>query len=76
MDGMSPHPGSRGGQVTVRFPSFPLLSGRYKWRVAINDHGGFSVLAEAKDVCMFSVVDNFNAVGIVDLKREWQFEIG
>lgn len=75
MDGMSPHPGSRGGQVTVRFPSFPLLSGRYKWRVAINDHGGFSVLAEAKDVCMFSVVDNFNAVGIVDLKREWQFEI-
>lgn len=75
MDGMSPHQGSRGGRVKVRFPSFPLLSGRYKWRVAINDHGGFSVLAEAKDVCPFAVVDNFNAVGIVDLKREWQFEI-
>lgn len=76
MDGMSPHPGSRGGQVTVSFPSFPLLSGRYKWRVAINDHGGFSVLAEAKDVCEFTVVDNFNAVGIVDLKRDWHFTIG
>jgi ABC-type polysaccharide/polyol phosphate transport system ATPase subunit len=72
MDGFSPYPGTQGGQVTVRFPSFPLLSGQYKWRVAINDHGGFSVLAEAKDVCKFSVVDNFNAVGIVNLQREWQ----
>lgn len=75
MDGFHPHPGMREGVVTVRFPNFPLLSGRYKWRVAINDHGGFAVLAEAKDVCMFSVADNFNAVGIIDLKREWQFAI-
>ncbi|BAL26056.1 ABC transporter ATP-binding protein [Azoarcus sp. KH32C] len=76
MDGMAPHPGTRNGEVSVRFPSFPLLSGRYKWRVAINDHGGFSVLAEAKEVCPFSVVDNFDAVGIVNLAREWQFSIG
>lgn len=75
MDGFPAHSGTQGGEITVCFPSFPLLSGRYKWRVAINDHGGFSVLAEAKDVCTFSVVDTFNAVGIVDLRREWHFEI-
>ena len=75
MDGMSPYPGARKGRVVIRFPSLPLLSGHYKWRVAINDHGGFSVLAEAKDVCAFTVVDNFNAVGIVDLEREWRVEV-
>ena len=33
------------------------------------------MLAEAKDVCAFTVVDNFNAVGIVDLEREWRVEV-
>lgn len=71
MDGITPFPGSKRGRVRVRFPSLPLLSGEYKFRVAINDHGGFVTLAEAKDACKFSVVDNFNAVGLVDLTREW-----
>ena len=75
MDGIAPQPGFQSGRVKIRFPSLPLLSGRYKWRVAINDHGGFSVLAEAKDVCPFTVIDNFNAVGIVDLRREWSVEV-
>lgn len=74
MDGMAPFPGSRLGKVRIRFPSFPLLSGEYKFRVAINDHGGFVTLAELNEACKFSVVDNFNAVGLIDLPREWHVE--
>lgn len=74
MDGIPPFTGSQRGRVRVRFPSLPLLSGAYKFRVAINDHGGFVTLAEAKDACKFSVVDTFNAVGLVDLTREWHVE--
>lgn len=75
MDGIKPFQGSQGGLVRVRFPSLPLLSGEYRFRVAINDHGGFVTLAEAKDACKFSVVDSFNSVGIVNLAREWHVEI-
>lgn len=75
MEGMQPHPGGRSGRVQIRFPDLPLLSGRYKWRVAINDHGGFVVLAEAKEVCPFVVVDRFDAVGLVSLPREWRIHV-
>jgi ABC-type polysaccharide/polyol phosphate transport system ATPase subunit len=75
MDGMAPHSSGCSGRVLVRFPDLPLLSGRYKWRVAINDHGGFAVLADAKEVCPFTVVDSFNAVGLINLKREWDIQI-
>ena len=71
MDGIMPYKSGRQGEVTIHFPQFALLGGLYKWRVAINDNGGFIVHAEAKDVCEFRVVDNFESVGIVNLKREW-----
>lgn len=74
MDGIAPFPGSQLGKVRIRFPSIPLLSGEYKFRVAINDHGGFVTLAELNEACKFSVVDNFNAVGLLNLPREWHVE--
>jgi ABC-type polysaccharide/polyol phosphate transport system ATPase subunit len=72
MDGLAAYPAGRSGEVLIKFPAIPLLGGLYKWRVAINDDGGFIVHAEAKDVCEFQVIDNFNAVGLVNLPREWQ----
>jgi lipopolysaccharide transport system ATP-binding protein len=72
MEGLSPFTAGPAGEVVVRFPKFCLLSGQYKWRVAINDHVGLVVHAEAKHVCPFRVVDRFRAVGLVDLPREWQ----
>lgn len=72
MDGIAAYEAGRTGEVVIRFPALPLLGGLYKWRVAINDHGGFIVHAEAKDVCKFRVVDDFNAVGLLNLQREWQ----
>lgn len=75
MDGMPSHEDGTSGRVTVTFPSLPLLSGRFKWRVAINDHGGFAVLAEAKEVCAFTMVDNFKAVGLINLAREWDIQL-
>lgn len=72
MDGIAPYEAGKSGEVIIKFPALPLLGGLYKWRVAINDHGGFIVHAEAKDVCEFRVVDDFNAVGLLNLQREWQ----
>lgn len=72
MDGHSPHPSAQQGEFTVTFPRLPLLSGSYKWRVAINDEGGLVVHAEAKDVCPFRVVDDFRSVGLIHLDRRWE----
>lgn len=71
MDGLEAYPAGKAGEVLVKFSKLPLLGGLYKWRVAINDDGGFIVHAEAKDVCQFRVTDDFNAVGIINLAREW-----
>ncbi|WZB69641.1 Wzt carbohydrate-binding domain-containing protein [Achromobacter xylosoxidans] len=75
MEGMPAHDGCAKGVFTIQFRSFPLLGGSYKWRVAINDEGGFIVHADAVDVCAFQVHDNFEAVGIVSLPREWKFDL-
>ena len=75
MEGMEPHPPARRGRVTVTFPHLPLLAGKFHWRVAINDHTGLLVLAEAKGVCPFQVRDRFHSVGIVDLERTWQVSL-
>ena len=74
MDGLEPYPSARGGTVSVEFPDFPLLSGKYKWRVAINDPGGLITYAEAKDAWPFRVEDNFRAVGMFNLARNWSFK--
>jgi lipopolysaccharide transport system ATP-binding protein len=75
MDDMGPHLSGQRGRVTIDFPNFPLLAGRYKWRMAINDDRGFVVYAEAKDAVVFEVVDDFKAVGMVNLSRRWTVEI-
>ncbi|WP_312539831.1 ABC transporter ATP-binding protein [Achromobacter mucicolens] len=75
MEGMPAHPGCASGTYSVTFPAFPLLGGSYKWRVAINDEGGFVVHADATNACAFQVVDNFEAVGILSLPREWKFNL-
>lgn len=75
MDGIGPHTSARRGRVRVDFPAFPLLAGRYKWRVAVNDDRGFVVHAEVKNACVFEVSDDFKAVGLVNLPRHWSFEI-
>lgn len=59
------------GIVGVSFPSLPLLSGRYKWRVAINDETGLGIYTEAVPVCEFQVTDDFRSVGLVHLERKW-----
>lgn len=75
MEGMSPHRSGKEGCVSVTFPRLPLLAGKYMWRVAINDHGGVLVHADAKGVCPFRVVDSFRSVGVVDLERSWDVTI-
>jgi lipopolysaccharide transport system ATP-binding protein/teichoic acid transport system ATP-binding protein len=58
-------------EVTAYFPYLPLLSGRYKWRFAVNDHEGLGILREAVPVCEFQVIDSFESVGLVHIGRRW-----
>jgi lipopolysaccharide transport system ATP-binding protein len=76
MEGYAPHPGVRSGRVRVSFPRLRLLTGKYHWRVAINDGGGLHVLQHAVHVCPFRViVDDYKSAGLVHLDRSWQFEL-
>lgn len=76
MDKIPVYRSSRAGKVTIDFPNFSLLSGKYKWRVAVNDGGGFITYAEANDVCPFRVEDDFKAVGMFNIERKWCFQSG
>jgi ABC-type polysaccharide/polyol phosphate transport system ATPase subunit len=75
MQGLPEYAPASSGRVKVHFPSLPLVSGKYKFRVAVNDGRGLSILAEAVPVCHVSVTDDFKAVGIVDLPHSWIHEI-
>lgn len=63
------------GRVRIHFPELRLVSGKYKFRVAVNDGRGLGILAEATPVCHVSVNDDFKAVGIVDIPHSWSHEI-
>jgi lipopolysaccharide transport system ATP-binding protein len=75
MQGLPEYAPASSGRVKVHFPSLPLVSGKYKFRVAVNDGRGLSILAEAVPVCHVSVMDDFRAVGIVDLPHTWIHDI-
>jgi len=74
MDKIPAYRSSNAGTVSIDFADLPLLSGQYKWRVAINDNVGFITYAEAKNACSFRVEDNFKAVGMLSLPRKWNFQ--
>ncbi|MDX9664598.1 ABC transporter ATP-binding protein [Pseudomonas kielensis] len=74
MDKIPAYRSSSAGTVSIDFADLPLLSGQYKWRVAINDNVGFITYAEAKNACSFRVEDNFKAVGMLSLPRQWNFQ--
>jgi ABC-type polysaccharide/polyol phosphate transport system ATPase subunit len=71
MEGMDPFDAVPEGEVLIRFPRLALLAGRYMWRVAIADHRGMYIHAQARHVCPFRVADDFRAAGLVDLPRDW-----
>ena len=74
MEGMPALKAEKEGEVLIKFPNFRMLAGNYKWRVAINDHVGFVIHAEAKNICPIRVIDNFKAVGLIDLPRSWEIK--
>ncbi|SFI40125.1 ABC transporter ATP-binding protein [Nitrosomonas sp. Nm34] len=75
MQGLAEFSPENEARVSIYFPSLPLVSGKYKWRVAVNDGRGMGILAEAVPVCHFSVNDDFRAVGIIDIPHTWSREI-
>lgn len=75
MDSHSPMPPGIQGWVTVEFPSLRILTGEYYWRVAIDDHRGMGVYSAIVPVCKFRVIDKLESVGLIDINRNWSFEI-
>jgi len=71
MDGVAANTPQKSGRVKVYFDQLKLLSGRYQVRVAINDDSGVCILSEANPAIKFLIKDDFQAVGLVDLKRKW-----
>jgi ABC-type polysaccharide/polyol phosphate transport system ATPase subunit len=71
MDGYEPSEAKEEGYVKVVFPNFRLLSGDYKWRVAIDDDRGLGIYTEYYTE-QFHVHDDFKSVGLFHLEREWQ----
>ncbi len=72
MDKIPAHAPGEVGEVRVMFKKLPLLAGKYKWRCAVNDEEGLGIYTEAVPVCEFSIKDNFEAVGLIDLNRSWE----
>lgn len=72
MQGLTSFKPEKKGSVSIHFPSLPLVSGKYKFRVAINDARGLNILAEAMPACYLTVVDDFKAVGLVDIPHTWE----
>jgi len=72
MDNYQPFQAKSSGIVTVCFDDLCVLSGVYKWRVAINDETGLGIFSEAVPVCEMKVIDSTQSVGIIHMKREWE----
>lgn len=71
MDGMSPFIANSGGEVEIEFPNIPLLSGSYRCRVAIDDERGMGIYCESF-TDYFTVTDDLEAVGLMNLPRKWK----
>lgn len=72
MDGIEPlkvKPGTH--QFEFMLQSIPLLSGKYRIRVAINEKKGLGILTELNDALFINVTDNHEAEGLVNLNRTW-----
>jgi ABC-type polysaccharide/polyol phosphate transport system ATPase subunit len=72
MDKIPAHAPGETGEVQVKFDNLQLLAGKYKWRCAINDEEGLGIYTEAVPVCEFSIKDNFESVGLINLNRSWK----
>jgi ABC-type polysaccharide/polyol phosphate transport system ATPase subunit len=72
MEKLPPFKAYSQGEVIISFPKLSLLAGQYTWRVALNDAGGLYVHAQASHVCEFKVIDDFQAVGLVDIPHVWE----
>jgi len=75
MDSYYPMRPGKEGWISIKFPHLRLLAGEYYWRVAIDDQRGIGVYAAMVPVCRFRVIDKMEAIGLIDIDRDWTFEI-
>ena len=73
MDNIPPIQCKRGiNKFSVSFENLPLLSGKYRVRVAVNEKKGLSFIDEVRDALYITVSDNHEAEGLITLKRTWE----
>jgi len=72
MDKMAPIKVKKGiNSFSLDLESIPLLTGKYRVRIAINEKKGLGVLAEENEALYINVQDNHNSEGIIHLQRRW-----
>lgn len=72
MDGVEPIKVGQGKHIfKFLLPSLPLLSGKYRMRVAINEKKGLGIIAEIKDALFIDVIDSQESEGLINLPRQW-----
>jgi len=72
MDGMATiKPNNKMNDIEIVFPNMPVLAGKYIIRLAINDSSGLGIICEANPAITFKVTDELEAVGVINLEREW-----
>lgn len=72
MDGLPPIPVTLGDHsLTLTLTTMPLLSGKYRLRMAINEPKGIGIITELNDALRIDVIDHHEAEGLVNLQRQW-----
>jgi len=73
MDNIPPIQCKRGiNKFSVSFEDLPLLSGKYRLRVAVNEKKGLSFIDEVRDALYITISDNHEAEGLITLNRTWE----
>lgn len=72
MDGLEPIPVTLGKHaIELTLQTLPLLSGKYRLRIALNEKKGIGIITELNDALIINVLDNHEAEGLLSLKRTW-----
>jgi energy-coupling factor transporter ATP-binding protein EcfA2 len=74
MDNIPPIKCKKGkNKFSIKFNELPLLSGKYRLRIAINEKNGLSFMDEINDALFFIFNDNHESEGLIALNRTWHY---
>ena len=74
MDNIAPIKCKKGkNEFSIIFNELPLLCGKYRLRIAINEKNGLSFMDEVNDALFLIFNDNHESEGLITLNRTWHY---